>query len=145
MKPKPIHRFILQIKITDSCWLWTGTPGRGGYGKFSFNNKTIAAHRWSYEFFVGPIPRGLLVCHGCDNPACVNPKHLWLGTHKQNHEDSMKKGRQKHSNALKTHCKNGHEFNKENTYIHKGKRGTNRRCRICSYMYLQSYKRKDRP
>jgi hypothetical protein len=81
----------------NGCWIWTGDKTSQGYGRLSSqsNNvkKKIRAHRVSYEVYNGPIPQGMLVCHSCDIPSCINPEHLWLGTHKDNAADRVAKGR----------------------------------------------------
>jgi len=80
-------------KTSNGCWEWKGATLRGGYGNMGVNGKTKQTHRLSYELFVGKIPKGLLVCHKCDNPLCCNPEHLFLGTHKTNAEDRVNKNR----------------------------------------------------
>lgn len=82
------------VKKTDSCWLWIGHKNEYGYGVMHLKNRGCQlSHRISYEVYKGEIEGKLCVCHTCDNPACVNPAHLWLGTHKDNIRDSVKKGR----------------------------------------------------
>ena len=77
----------------SGCWLWLRSKNKNGYGSIRVNTRTEFVHRVSYIIFVSDIPPGLCVCHTCDNPSCVNPKHLWLGTRKQNSEDMVRKQR----------------------------------------------------
>lgn len=77
---------------TSGCWHWTGCLSYG-YGKFSIEGKNMGAHRASYEIYIGPIPEGLHVCHSCDETTCVNPDHLWAGTHLDNMEDKKFKNK----------------------------------------------------
>lgn len=76
------------------CWLWTGNLHGNGYGLVSHKKKTIGAHRAAWLAFRGAIPSGLWVLHRCDHPPCVNPDHLFLGTHAENEKDKIQKGRQ---------------------------------------------------
>ncbi len=89
-----IEKFISLLIEKDGCLIFTSTKNSDGYGRFSFNGKNRMAHKVAYEYWNGKIPDGLQVCHSCDNPPCCNPKHLFLGTNKENMEDKVAKGRQ---------------------------------------------------
>lgn len=94
LEQKHIDRFFEKYTpVTESgCWLWDGATTKG-YGNLGINGKTHLAHRLSWQIHFGEIPKGLLVCHKCDVPACVNPNHLFLGTVSDNAIDSVRKGR----------------------------------------------------
>lgn len=87
----------VDIKNPETCWLWKGSKSANGYGSFSTTHdhavRIIQSHRFSYELIKGKIPDGLLVLHKCDTPLCVNPRHLFLGTQKDNMIDRAIKGR----------------------------------------------------
>lgn len=95
-KTDPVWRFWRFVEKTDSCWIWNGGKN-AGYGIFSKGNKSRIAHRVSYEMHFGPIPENTEVCHRCDNPSCVRPDHLFLGTAKDNSDDKFSKGRQRYT------------------------------------------------
>lgn len=87
----------------DDCWPWTGSRKPMGYGHFVMLKKDYNAHRLSYELANGPIPAGQHVLHRCDNPPCVNPAHLFLGTHTDNMHDMDAKGRKSRGEATRRH------------------------------------------
>ena len=96
-RSSPKERLLKHIKVTPtSCWEWTGAKVPKGYGKTSLNGNGSYVHRIMWQIEYGPIPRRMQVCHSCDNPPCINPEHLWLGTAKDNIRDSTEKGRRNH-------------------------------------------------
>lgn len=90
------HDFWERVSLgdKDECWLWLGATTEAGYGTLTINHKPLGAHRMSWILMNGEIPKGMNVCHKCDIPPCVNPNHLFLGTHQENMDDKVKKGRQ---------------------------------------------------
>lgn len=95
IRPLKKERFLKYVeKRGDSdCWEWTGARYKNGYGHFNNGRESGYAHRLSFSLFRGPVPKRKHVCHSCDNPPCVNPSHLWIGTAKDNAMDRQKKGR----------------------------------------------------
>lgn len=93
-----INQFLEDKSIPEpntGCFLWTGPVNYKGYGFGSFEGIRFGAHRMSYIVHNGAIPKGMLVCHNCDQRSCINPNHLFLGTHQDNTDDMMRKGRHK--------------------------------------------------
>lgn len=100
-KSGPVHP-----TLKTRCWLWTRSTMGGGYGQFSVKARSpLFAHRYSWEIHNGEIPNGLCVLHHCDNTRCVNPKHLFLGTRKDNSDDMVTKGRVSHVGCSKNPSK----------------------------------------
>lgn len=121
MRPRLISG--LSIGGTDTCWGWQGSKVRG-YGAIGGHWKMHKVHRVAYTLWRGEIPDGMTLDHLCRNPNCANPKHLEVVSMRENVLRGVGPTAQ---NARKTHCKRGHEFTPENTYIRPG----GRECRAC--------------
>lgn len=113
-----------KVENINGCWFWRGSIRKDGYGRIRREGRTLLAHRVFYRELVGELG-SLQVLHKCDNKACVNPSHLYLGTISDNRKDCVRRGRD--HNAGKTHCIHGHQLSKENVYLHNG----SRHCRKC--------------
>lgn len=124
-----VSQEVLNGYCADSvtgCWNWTRAKNQFGYGLIFFNGKTHRAHRVSYEIKNGPIPKGIIVRHSCDNPSCINPNHLLLGTKKENTWDMILRGRSKlktgdHINGTKHPLSKIDESIAEKIFLSEGK------------------------
>jgi hypothetical protein len=124
VKSKLLSKII--VDEDTNCWLWQGAISGNNYGIMRADGIASSVHRLSWEAHNGLIPVGLSVLHKCDNKKCINPDHLYLGTHLDNSRDTTE--RKQSFNATRTVCKRGHEFNEDNTYIRTDGR---RMCRAC--------------
>jgi hypothetical protein len=133
MKKTPMERYEKRIDKTDTCWLWTGSKHRLGYGRINVGKGKIrSAHVVVYEIHIGLVPEGLELDHLCRVRNCVNPDHLEPVTHEENIARAT-------PFWYKTHCPRGHEHNEKNTYINpKGRRI----CRTCTNRQGREYEQR---
>lgn len=126
-----VQEFLDERAIPEpnsGCYLWEGAVGDTGYGVIRREGKNYRAHRYMWRLVYGHIPDNILVCHSCDVKSCVNPAHLFLGTHDDNMADMMQKGGiYRNDTAARTYCPNGHKRTEENTYLFRGRQF----CREC--------------
>ena len=124
------RQLLGSVWMGDSCWEWVGRKTKQGYGRIAVGSSDKTVHRFLYERWVGEIPVGLVLDHLCRNTACVRPDHLEPVT---NRENIIRGVGASAINLAKTHCKRGHPFSLENTYVRPGTMG--RACRICKRVY----------
>lgn len=139
----PRTRVLDKFTVSDGCWLWTGARFASGYGSFNDGTRTVRAHRFVYEWLVGPIPDGMQLDHTCHNDSgcgggpsclhrrCVRPAHLEPVTHLEN----GRRGEAGAWLAAKTECPSGHAYDEANTRIYQGRRY----CRACSRVTSSAY------
>lgn len=133
-------RFWPKVKKSSLCWEWTGALTGRGYGQMWMPGGKVKAHRLSWEIHRGSIPKGIYVLHDCDNPRCVNPHHLFLGTAKSNRLDAVLKGRNWKG---KTHCVRGHPMSGNNLYVYRGGKYVQRVCRTCRDIRQKKFRNKE--
>jgi hypothetical protein len=163
----PKERFFKKVNKSGSeaypdCWIWEAGKNSKDYGSFKYyqDKPAIGSHVSSYLFHIGEVPKGLFVCHRCDNPPCVNPEHLFLDTNSGNMKDMFKKGRNPPQTKKQTHCKKGHSFEEFEPIVYVKKQGRQigeeyRVCKECKRIndskrkgnnleYMREYNRKNR-
>lgn len=132
--------FLARILITDTCWLWTGSLDKDGYGLLHFRGKSgLRAHRVAYRLFVGRLTRRHEIDHTCRVHECVRPKHL----EKVTHEENQRRGRSLYGKKIRqreqTECMRGHPFDEKNTYVNPS--NGQRSCRICNCARVKTWYR----
>lgn len=133
---KPLAERLEERAVPEpnsGCLLWLGAVNDSGYGHMSFGAKVVGVHRLAWISAIGPIPAGAHVLHSCDQPSCLNVRHLFLGDHAANMRDmaSKKRGKGGAAKRAMARCHNGHLFNEENTRVRVDRNSLMRECRTC--------------
>ncbi len=131
-----IERFLSHVDTGAGCWIWRGQT-TNGYGRFSVGQRNFYAHRFSFEFFNGPIPDGYEVDHLCMERRCVRPFHLEAVTA---HENNMRSDSRAAQNARRKHCLHGHPLSGDNLSIVVSAGVRRRRCRECARTRTREWK-----
>jgi len=119
-----MERFFAKVEKTETCWNWKAYLNKCGYGVFRFTDKIMLAHRFSVMLSGRSVTPWDVIMHSCDNPKCVNPAHLEIGTLSQNMTDAWARGRKKPSLKKRTHCAKGHDL----LLVGEYKRGSCKQC-----------------
>lgn len=147
-RPKPRsleERFWEKVERRgrDDCWTWLGSKTVDGYGRIGHNGKVRAATHISWEMHHGAdFPPGMLACHSCDNPECVNPAHLFVGSKQDNADDMVRKGRST-KDRRRSHCVHGHALTPDNVYVYAVNGA--RQCATCRAIRSAQFYREHRP
>ena len=115
----------------DACWPWRGSTGLGGYGWFQFDGQHYTATHIALAMDGRGVPKDMHACHHCDNPPCCNPRHLFVGSQRDNLLDRTLKGRATNQFSGARHCRKGHEYTPENTLVQIRKNKPVRHCLSC--------------
>lgn len=136
-----------RTRVSDSgCHIWTGSKTGHGYARIHFNKIHILVSRWIWELYNNEsFPEGMEACHSCDTPACVNPLHIWAGTHRQNMQDAHRKKRitwrpPTSGYKEKKYCVNGHSLSGNGVIFCKSRGRKFRSCRICRNAVVRTQK-----
>jgi hypothetical protein len=131
----------VEIIPEHTCWEWIGVKSTRGYGRLWVNSKMQQAHRISWELFnEKEFPKDKVACHSCDNPGCVNPKHIWVGNQSENILDAYSKGRRISSGRPRpVFCKNGHLYTEQNSYFEPVTNYIH--CKICKAIACKKWRK----